>query len=75
MKLYFTQRLGTREQNRTQYVSVMREGREVCRTDAPHKAERLVRALELLDRVEAGAATVCEVGGGEAHQLPQPQEA
>ncbi len=66
MKLYFTQRLGSREQSRAQYVSVMQDGHEVCRTDALHKAERLARALALLDLVEGGCATVGGVTVGEA---------
>lgn len=58
MNPYFTRRLSPREQLQAQYVSVTHSGSELCRTDAAHKAERLARALALLDLVESGQASI-----------------
>lgn len=58
MNSYFTRRLSPREQYQAQYITVTHGGCELCRTDTVHKAERLARALALLDLLESGQASL-----------------
>lgn len=56
MKLFTTRLLTPREQHRSQYFTVTSGEAEVCRTDSLGKAERIARALALLEQLEAAEA-------------------